>query len=81
MSWKEGFDAALLRLVREDLGAPDATEVTGFEQREIEGYRWSSYTFEPASTIVDIRYRASGYASTVTWKGDFSDLIRKLAAG
>lgn len=70
MSWKEDFNAALLRFTREDLHHYDAEEVTGFEQA---GGQWS----EP---VIEITYRdRAGHSRIAEWQGDFAELIGRLA--
>lgn len=77
--WKKGFYESLLRFVRDDLGKTEATEVTGFEQRIEEGYRWSEYTKDSDDAWIDITYRdGRGIWCFAEWKGDFGELVSRL---
>jgi len=77
MSWKDGFNAALLKFLKEELKRDDAVEVIDFEtERQERGY------FDTCGyniTVVVINYRDSkGFLKTAEWDGDFGELIREL---
>jgi hypothetical protein len=78
MSWKEGFYAALLKFLREELGKSDAVEVTGFHsEREERGY---CETCAYSTTVIVINYRTEGgrFVETAEWEGEFAELISRL---
>jgi hypothetical protein len=79
VSWKDGFNAALLKFVREDLGHPEATEVTDF-RTEVQD-RGLCDTCGYSVTVAQISYRVEGvkYPRTAEWDGDFAELITRLA--
>ena len=79
MSWKEDFNQALLRFVREDLSHPDAVKVTGFEQIYRPGFRWSEYTADSDETVIEIYFANEGGPAVTEWRGDFGELISRLS--
>lgn len=80
MSWKEGFSAALLKFVREDLGKADATEVTNFDSTTQE--RGNCDTCGYTVTVIEITYRTADRGGLMAeWEGDFGELIRRLSDG
>lgn len=78
MSWKEGFYAALLRFVKEELGRDDAVQVTSFETTRQERGFCETCSYE--TTVIEISYRSiSGNLRLAEWEGDFGELISRLA--
>lgn len=79
MGWKDDFNQALLRLVQDYRDTDDAVEVTGFEQETRPGWKYSTWTEDPAETVIMITYRtAAGWSRELEWHGDFGELIDKL---
>ena len=77
MSWKDGFNAALLRFLQQNMNKPQAAEVTDFT----EGRQVMSYcdTCGYDTAIVEITYKdRDGCNRIATWEGSFSLLIGEL---
>lgn len=82
MSWKEGFNAALLRFLKEDMGKGDAVEVTSVEESAYEGAQYSEVTKDSPFITVEFYWKDNtGKSRWTEWEGSFADLIGRLTEG
>jgi hypothetical protein len=78
MSWKDGFYAALLRFLRDEMGHPEAVAVTCFEE-DMSLVRCDTCSYTVTTVTISYRTGSSGPEYAADWEGSLVSLITRLS--